>query len=727
MLKNLKIFGQSILNSYSQVFFSDSRVFAILLLLVSFIDLYAGIFGLLAVLVTNATGFLMGFDKRVVSKGLFGFNSLLVGLGLGIYYEPGLILMLIIALSSILTLFVGVSLQGVIGKYGLPYLSVPFIIVAWIVTLATREFSSLGISERGVFAINELYTFGGNFMVGLYDWWNKLEILRPLKIYLISLGAILFQYNIFAGIIISAGLLYHSRISFTLSLLGFMTAYLFYELTGASISDLNYSYIGFNYILTSIALGGFFIIPSYKSYLWVILLVPVVAIITISLSSVFFVFSLPVYALPFNIVVLLFLYILKFRVRQSSRLQEVLIQQNTPEKNLYSFRNDIIRFRHGEATIRLPFYGIWDVSQAHDGEHTHKGDWKHAWDFVICDENSSQYKGEGDYVEDYYCYNKPVVAVADGTVEYIVNDIPDNKIGSSDIKNNWGNTVIIKHKDYLYSSLSHLVPGSISAKEGEKVRAGDILGKCGNSGRSPYPHLHFQLQPTPYIGSKTLEFPLSYYMCHKEDRFELSNFSHPEKDQKVSNIEVNDLLRNTFEFIPGKILSFDVEFNGRSYTEEWEVGTDEYNNPFVRCNNSGSIAYFENDDYMLMFRHYEGSKDDLLYWVYVSLYKVQMGFYQGLEVRDEYPLNLFFRKRVLFFQDFLAPFIILLKSEYFIKYKSIDSEVAPSQIELESIARNSFAGRKIREVKSSVSITEKGICSIIIQGKKLLIKAKCKD
>ena len=71
--------------------------------------------------------------------------------------------------------------------------------------------------------------------------------------------------------------------------------------------DRFYSYIGFNYILTSIAVGGFFIIPSKRSYLWVILLIPIVAMITISLSRVFTLFSLPIYSLPFNLVVLLFL------------------------------------------------------------------------------------------------------------------------------------------------------------------------------------------------------------------------------------------------------------------------------------------------------------------------------------------------------------------------------------------------------------------------------------
>ena len=223
MIERLKIFLKSFLNSYSQVFFSDSRFFALALVIVSFADLYAGVYGLISVITTNLVAYIMGFDKRTVSRGLYGFNSQFVGLGLGIYYQPSLILTVIILFASIVTLFLSVSMQGIIGKYGLPYLSVPFIIGAWIVTLATREFTSLGISERGIFTLNNIYTLGGLKMLNVYEWWNGLEFARPLKIYFISLGAILFQYNILAGLVISLALLLHSRIAFTLSLLGFFT------------------------------------------------------------------------------------------------------------------------------------------------------------------------------------------------------------------------------------------------------------------------------------------------------------------------------------------------------------------------------------------------------------------------------------------------------------------------------------------------------------------------
>ena len=97
-------------------------------MVVTFFDLYAGLLGLLSVIITNLAGFLLGFDKKIISKGVFGFNSLLVGLGLGVYFEPDIYLLLVISMGAILTLLIAVSLQGVIGKYALPYLSIPFLL-----------------------------------------------------------------------------------------------------------------------------------------------------------------------------------------------------------------------------------------------------------------------------------------------------------------------------------------------------------------------------------------------------------------------------------------------------------------------------------------------------------------------------------------------------------------------------------------------------------------------
>jgi murein DD-endopeptidase MepM/ murein hydrolase activator NlpD len=53
--------------------------------------------------------------------------------------------------------------------------------------------------------------------------------------------------------------------------------------------------------------------------------------------------------------------------------------------------------------------------------------------------------------------------------------------------------VILEHASGEYSAFFHLRASSICVKAGDRVAAGQTLGRCGNSGNSNSPHLHFQL------------------------------------------------------------------------------------------------------------------------------------------------------------------------------------------------------------------------------------------
>ncbi len=718
-------FLQIVVNSYSQIFFSTHRAFALLIMLVTFFDFYTGAFGLISVLASAVTGAILGFDKGVLKKGLLGFNSLLVGLGLGVYYDPSWYLLFIVILASLFTFFISVSLQGVIGKYGLPFLSVPFILALWAFMMATGSFHALGLNERGIYMLNELYVIGGQSLVNAYDFINNLEIPAVIRAYFISLSAILFQYSVLTGFVLSIGLLLFSRIAFSLSLIGFFIAYGFYKLIGAEITNYDYSFFGFNYILSSIALGGFFLIPSRSAYLWMILLIPFVAIITISLNMVFMQFRLPIYALPFNLVVLLFLYTLKFREKYSYTLSEVYFQHNSPEKNLYIFLNNKERFRYKLFTpIKLPFFGTWKVSQAHDGEYTHKGNYRHAWDFIIVNHEDKQFKNDGDFPENYFCYNKPVIAPEDGVIEAVFEGIDDNVIGQANLKDNWGNTIIIKHNSEVYSKLCHLKKGTLKVKKGDEVKYGQIIAHCGNSGRSPYPHLHFQLQSYPFIGSGTLDYPLSNYIEHDAEQYHLLTHSKPKIDQQVSNIESTDLLFAAFNFIPGQVLEYEASDALKTQKVSWEVKVNEYNQSLISCRQTGAKAFFENDKNLFYFTYFEGDKKSQLFFFFQALFKLQKGFYQDLKIIDQFPLYLTYPKSILWFYDFISPFVSFIKSEFSITYEKIDDPVTPTEIRLKSEMTNFFMKRKINFREFLINIDAEGIAFIEVSDKNRKISIK---
>src|SRR5210317_1635795 len=93
----------SVVNSYSQVFFSSSKLLAVFLILISFFDYGAGMGGLVAVIIANLLAWFLGYNKYLLSSGLYGFNALLVGLGVGLFYEPSMQLFLLVAISAIIT------------------------------------------------------------------------------------------------------------------------------------------------------------------------------------------------------------------------------------------------------------------------------------------------------------------------------------------------------------------------------------------------------------------------------------------------------------------------------------------------------------------------------------------------------------------------------------------------------------------------------------------------
>jgi hypothetical protein len=55
-----------------------------------------------------------------------------------------------------------------------------------------------------------------------------------------------------------------------------------------------------------------------------------------------------------------------------------------------------------------------------------------------------------------------------------------------------GNHVLIRSGD-LVAGYVHLAPGSVAVREGQVVRASDVVGRVGHTGNSTTPHLHVQL------------------------------------------------------------------------------------------------------------------------------------------------------------------------------------------------------------------------------------------
>jgi len=85
----------------------------------------------------------------------------------------------------------------------------------------------------------------------------------------------------------------------------------------------------------------------------------------------------------------------------------------------------------------------------------------------------------------------PVCAARDGTVIELQKDRPD-----PDSDSVIGNFVAIKHVDGTVALYAQLAQDGVLVTVGQQVRAGDIIAKCGTTGHTNGPHLHFEVDST---------------------------------------------------------------------------------------------------------------------------------------------------------------------------------------------------------------------------------------
>ncbi|WP_052741867.1 M23 family metallopeptidase [Kiloniella litopenaei] len=112
---------------------------------------------------------------------------------------------------------------------------------------------------------------------------------------------------------------------------------------------------------------------------------------------------------------------------------------------------------------------------------------------------------------DLYRQGVSVLAAADGVVvgqgneanddEYILNG--DNAVYLQEV----GNNVVIDHPSGWQTIYAHLKKGTVRVSLGDNVKAGDVIGVVGLSGKTEFPHLHFQVSHNkgvvdPFTGQK---------------------------------------------------------------------------------------------------------------------------------------------------------------------------------------------------------------------------------
>jgi len=637
-----------ILKSYSAILFTSNALVGLALLVLTFLNPNLGFGGLISVISAYLFARLLGFKREFLRIDYYIYNPLLVGLSLGYLFKISAVSLLFFVIAGIISFLLTYFLATTFSYYlRLPVLSLPFVAVSSLLYLASSKFTNL-------------------FVINLYPhtYPEPLPLNLPLFLegYLKSLGAIFFSPYVQSGLLIALLLFLSSRILFFLSLVGYFGGAFFQTLLSgsyyASFSDIS----AFNYILSAMALGGVFLIPSLKSYKFALL----ASLIAVPLSAGVKVFwesySIPAFALPFNMVVALLLYALIALGHEKI----TRVYKGTPERTLDYYLAYLKRFPFTGREVSPPFSGRWLVWQSFDDEWTHKGAWKHALDFVITDEEGKTYKNDGYYLTDYYAFGKPVLSPVDGEVVEVVSDVPDNPPGTVNKENNWGNYVLIYDKRGFYVLLAHFRQNSIAVKVGQRVVKGALLGQCGNSGYSPQPHIHLHAQLVPNVGAPTIPFSLSSYV--EGERF--VDAGVPKRGIHIEPVYPDKGLFNRLNLMIDQKFIYSVEESGSS-PKRLELTVKMAPDGTFYLTDGASKLYFGIKNSTFYFYHFEGSPSSYLKYFFFSASKIPL-----------------IPKRELYWEDYL-PLLALtssLKRELFLFLASF----FPDRFEIK--LRGSFKG-----------------------------------
>lgn len=473
-----------IAKAYSGILFLKHPLIGLLFITLTFLSPNTGMAGLLSALTSMSICVFLKFPH--ISSKTHILSSTLTGLSLGALFQLNGQTWALVFVGGLLTTLLSVVINDILWRWNrLPALCLSFIIAAVILSVVIRRY--VPMTDLSVFALST--------NTWIYLW---------LNLFFNTLSAILFSPNLTTGLLVFLAIVVQSRYLGFLAISGFLLGFTTLTVLFGDQSNEFYVWTCFNFSLTAMAIGGVYTIPDRSSFIYAMLSVIISVFVVAAIQDLMLIHHLPIMALPFVITTLLSVAVLQRRIS----MDPPWLHSNPELPENDHERNRLLRSRCGEPNsiaLLLPFYSMWNVYQGFNGSHSHKAPWNHAVDFYKTEKGVS-YSGLGFLLEDYYCFGLPITSPAYGEVIATLDTITDNFPGTINVKNNWGNHILILLSTGHCVMLAHLKYMSINVKVGDRVTPKTVLAACGNSGRSPQPHLHINVQSNAEIGGPTQLF-----------------------------------------------------------------------------------------------------------------------------------------------------------------------------------------------------------------------------
>jgi hypothetical protein len=215
--------------------------------------------------------------------------------------------------------------------------------------------------------------------------------------------------------------------------------------------------------------------------------------------------------------------------------------------------------------VELPLRGEWSVERTPaDRIPSHGTDLlgqRYAYDLVRTDHRRGfrlhpagtlRWLLIGGRTRDCYGWGQPVHAALDGVIVQAVDGVAERQ-WLHVVRESWlavkttvafarrgldaarlaGNHVITETAG-MYALYAHLAPGSVAVTSGQRVRAGELLGRVGHTGNSTAPHLHFHLMDSPDpLRAKGIPCAFAAYLVERDGHWQRVERGIPHRRERI--------------------------------------------------------------------------------------------------------------------------------------------------------------------------------------------------
>ena len=194
-------------------------------------------------------------DRASLHAGLYGFNGVLVGLALATFIAPGPLLWAYVVLGAAVSVVAMEATAGVARTWGMPALTFPFVLVTWLLLLATYGFA--GLSGSALPAAGVVAPFQSMAA-------TRLDAGLFVQATLLGISQVFLKGSAIAALLFLAGLAVNSVAAAVAAIAGAMLAVITAQALGAESDLVTGGLLGFSPVLTAVALGTVFYKPGLR-------------------------------------------------------------------------------------------------------------------------------------------------------------------------------------------------------------------------------------------------------------------------------------------------------------------------------------------------------------------------------------------------------------------------------------------------------------------------------